>query len=241
MSTAFSPTRDASGPWREGRAIYFDRRAAGSIPHRPYPLHYAFVKRAMDLLIAVPLFVATLPMMLIIGLLIRVDSPGPALFRQTRIGRDGRAFRFYKFRTMYVDAPQRFPEMYAYNYSREELQTMYFKLIDDPRLTRLGQHLRRTSLDELPNLINVVLGNVSLVGPRPDIPEMVRYYRPDQMLKLTSKPGVTGLAQISGRGVLRFQETLAADLEYCRKRSLWLDLQILARTAHTVFSRVGAF
>jgi lipopolysaccharide/colanic/teichoic acid biosynthesis glycosyltransferase len=158
-----------------------------------------------------------------------------------RVAKDGRLFTFYKFRTMQVDARQKFPELYRYEYSEEEINRMRFKLLDDPRLTRLGRHLRKTTLDEIPNLVSVLVGDMTLVGPRPEIPEMLRYYTSEQLEKFSVKPGVTGLAQVSGRGVLRFQETIIADLEYVRRRSFWFDMEIVVRTIKVVFLRLGAF
>jgi lipopolysaccharide/colanic/teichoic acid biosynthesis glycosyltransferase len=142
---------------------------------------------------------------------------------------------------MWVDARERFPELYAYQYSDDEIRAMFFKVVYDPRLTRIGRHLRKTSLDELPNLINVVRGDMTLVGPRPEIPQMVRYYTPEQLKKFSVKPGLTGLAQVNGRAVLRFQETLVADMEYITRRSARFDMWILLRTVYVVFRRVGAF
>jgi lipopolysaccharide/colanic/teichoic acid biosynthesis glycosyltransferase len=205
------------------------------------PLAYYAVKRAVDILVGVLGLVVTLPLMLILAIIIRLDSPGPIIFRQYRLGENGQPFRFYKFRTMWVDARERHPELYAYRYSDTQIRSMYFKVLDDPRLTRFGAHLRKTSLDELPNLLNVVLGDMTLVGPRPELPEMLAYYTQQQLMKFSVKPGVTGLAQVTGRAVLRFQETIASDLEYCARRSLRFDFLILCRTVTTIIQRVGAF
>jgi lipopolysaccharide/colanic/teichoic acid biosynthesis glycosyltransferase len=204
-------------------------------------IRYHFAKRAVDLLIAVPALLISAPFIAIIAVLIRLDSPGPVFFRQLRVGQDGKLFAFYKFRTMWVDARARFPELYAYRYSADEIRSMYFKLPNDPRLTHFGRVLRKTTLDELPNFWNVVRGDMSLVGPRPEIPEMVPYYHEEQLGKFAVKPGITGLAQVSGRGLLRFQETIACDLEYCAQQSLGFDVLILFRTLLTVCCRVGAF
>jgi lipopolysaccharide/colanic/teichoic acid biosynthesis glycosyltransferase len=205
------------------------------------PNNYAVVKRVTDIVLGLIGLLISLPMMVVIAIVVRVDSPGPIIFRQVRVGVSGRPFFFYKFRTMHSDARRRFPELYAYRYTDAEIETMRFKILDDPRLTRVGRHLRKTSLDELPNFINVVLGDMSLVGPRPELPEMLRYYRPEQLTKFSVRPGVTGLAQIRGRGVLKFQDTIAADLEYVRTMRLKLDLTIMIRTAVVVVRRVGAF
>lgn len=202
---------------------------------------YARIKPVLDWVLGVVLFVLFLPITLLCALAIRLDSPGPALFAQIRVGKDGRLFRFYKFRTMFVDARERFPELYRYEYSDVEIQAMRFKLLDDPRLTRFGRAVRRTSIDELPNFINVLKGEVSLVGPRPEIPEMLRYYRPDQLVKFSVRPGITGYAQVSGRGLLTFQETVALDLDYVRGQSLLTDLKVLLKTPLVGIRGTGAF
>jgi lipopolysaccharide/colanic/teichoic acid biosynthesis glycosyltransferase len=205
------------------------------------PIMEVILKRLLDITISLGGILIGLPIMLALGLLIRLDSPGPALFRQLRMGQHGRLFTFYKFRTMWVDAREQFPELYDYHYSDTEIKTMYFKQPSDPRLTHFGSWLRKTSLDELPNLINVLLGHMTLVGPRPEIPEMARYYRYEQLVKFAVKPGATGLAQISGRAALRFQETIACDLAYCEQRSLRFDIWVLMMTIRSVLMRVGAF
>ncbi|MCZ7527863.1 MAG: sugar transferase [Acidimicrobiia bacterium] len=201
---------------------------------------HRLVMRVLDIVVSLTVLVVASPLILAIAAVIVLDSRGPAVFRQVRIGRDGRLFHFYKFRTMYADAAERFPHLYAYDHSDDELPTLYFKLADDPRLTRFGRYLRRTSLDELPNFVNVLKGEMTLVGPRPEIPQMVRYYQPHELVKFAVKPGVTGLAQISGRNILRFQETIAHDLEYVRARSLRFDLSVLRRTPGTVVRMIGA-
>ncbi|NTU79347.1 MAG: sugar transferase [Chloroflexales bacterium] len=202
---------------------------------------YIVGKRLIDIVVSIATLLLSLPVMLGLALLIRLDSPGPALFCQKRVGKDGRLFTFYKFRTMWLDARERFPELYTYSYSAEEIGEMYFKQPDDPRLTRLGRWLRKTSLDELPNFVNVLLGHMSVVGPRPEIPEMLPYYSDTQLMKFSVLPGVTGLAQISGRAALRFQETIHHDLTYCYQRDLWLDFQIILRTIRSIVYRSGAF
>jgi lipopolysaccharide/colanic/teichoic acid biosynthesis glycosyltransferase len=191
--------------------------------------------------LGVAVLAISLPIVVVLAILIRLDSPGPILFRQVRLGHQGRPFSFYKFRTMWVDARERYPELYAYRYSDDEIRTMYFKVLSDPRLTSMGTWLRKTSLDEIPNLVNVLSGHMSLVGPRPELPEMLRYYSDEQLVKFAVKPGVTGLAQVSGRAVLRFQETIVTDVAYCKHRTLWLDVAILLRTVKVVIERAGAF
>lgn len=182
-----------------------------------------------------------LPVIVVTGVLIRLDSPGPIVFRQARVGIGGIPFTFYKFRTMFADAKERFPELYQYRYDHETVKTMRYKVIDDPRLTRIGRWLRKTSLDELPNLINVVTGDVALVGPRPEIPDLLPYYETWQLKKFSVKPGVTGFAQVNGRGLLTFQEVISEDLRYIETRSLFVDLRTLFETVIEVVRRQGAF
>jgi lipopolysaccharide/colanic/teichoic acid biosynthesis glycosyltransferase len=206
----------------------------------PRGVAYRISKRCVDIVLALILIVVTAPVVAVLALLIRLDSRGPVIFQQDRVGENGRLFRFYKFRTMRVDAPERFPQLYAYDYDQSEIDTMFFKLPYDPRCTRFGKHLRRTSLDELPNLFNVLKGDMSFVGPRPEIPQMLPYYEPHQYCKFAVRPGMTGLAQVSGRNILRFVETNAKDLEYVQQRSLRFDLTILFKTVGVVALMIGA-
>lgn len=196
--------------------------------------------RFIEILVALFGIILTFPLAAIIAWIIRRDSPGPSVFRQTRLTQDGKPFIFYKFRTLYADARERFPELYCYSYTPEQMETRPFKTEDDPRVTRVGKWLRRTTLDEIPNLYNLLRGEVTMVGPRPEIPEMLASYRPDQLLKFSVKPGLTGLAQVSGRNRLTMQETIACDLAYVRNRSWRLDLWILMRTFKRVIDRHGA-
>jgi lipopolysaccharide/colanic/teichoic acid biosynthesis glycosyltransferase len=142
---------------------------------------------------------------------------------------------------MYVDARERFPQLYAYRYSPDELLALKFKNDNDPRVTPQGRWLRRLSVDELPNFWNVLTGEMALVGPRPEIPEMLPYYKGEMLEKFLVRPGVTGLAQISGRGRLGFYETVDLDVSYVRNRSFLLDLRIMARTVALIILRDGAF
>jgi lipopolysaccharide/colanic/teichoic acid biosynthesis glycosyltransferase len=201
---------------------------------------YRFAKRTLDLVVAVAGLIVTAPVMAVVAVAIRLESPGPAVFRQRRVGRGGREFTFYKFRTMFADARERFPELYDYTFSRGELETMYYKPANDPRRTRVGAFLRRTTLDELPNLFNLLRGDVSLVGPRPELPEMVRYYRPDQLAKFSVQSGITGLAQVSGRNNLTVQEQIDLDVVYASRPTLWGDVRILGRTVVAVVRQIGA-
>ena len=201
----------------------------------------AWYERAFEIVFAATVLVLTLPVMLLIALIIRLDSPGPVLFFQKRVGKGGRLFTFVKFRTLYADARTRFPDLYAYKYTAEELSDLKFKVDEDPRVTRQGAWLRRTSLDELPNFWNVLTGDMALVGPRPEIPEMLTYYHDEMLLKFSVRPGVTGPAQIGGRGRLKFYETVERDLEYIRKRSFRYDLWVIYETIKKVLKQDGAF
>jgi exopolysaccharide biosynthesis polyprenyl glycosylphosphotransferase len=184
------------------------------------------LKRTMDLLIALPLTVLALPLMLLAGLAVRLDSPGPVIFRQPRVGEGGRLFGMFKFRTMLA--------------AKLEPSGREPKRPDDPRVTRVGRWLRRTSLDELPQLFNVLLGEMSLVGPRPELPINVAHYEPWQRERFAVPQGITGLWQINGRAQPMYAHT-DQDIYYVRHRSLWLDLKILLRTPLAVLRGEGAF
>lgn len=198
-------------------------------------------KQVVERLVALVLFLATLPIMAVIYIRIKTSSEGPALFFQERVGLGGKTFRFVKFRTMYVDARERFPELYAYKYEGDELERLKFKIKNDPRVTPEGVWLRKSSLDELPNFWNVIVGTMSLIGPRPDIPEMVPYYHGEMLEKFSVRPGVTGMAQAYGRGELGFLETVQLDVDYARKKSWRLDIKLFFLTAWKVLIRDGAF
>lgn len=191
--------------------------------------------------VALLALIAFLPVMIVIAAIIKLGTPGPALFFQQRIGLNGKPFWFVKFRTMYVDARDRFPELYAYRYDEDQLRSLHFKVKEDPRVTPQGRWLRRTTLDELPNFWNVLTGHMALVGPRPEIPEMMRYYQGRMLKKFAVRPGVTGLAQCSGRGDLDFHDTVDLDVQYVEKRSLALDFWILWQTVVSVLKARGAF
>lgn len=190
----------------------------------------AFMRRAAEIAIGCLGLVVTSPIMLVVAWIVKRDTPGPAIFGHARVGKDGRLFTFYKFRTLYVDAKERFPDLYAYRYSSDEIMTLQFKRDVDPRVTPAGRWLRRSTLDELPNLWNLVKGDIALVGPRPEIPEMLQHYRPDELVKFSVKPGLTGMAQTHGRNKLRFRETNAYDVDYVRRRSVLLDIRLVLRT-----------
>ena len=193
-------------------------------------------KRALDLTVSLLGLLLTAPLWLVIGLAIRLDSPGPILFRQTRIGRDGRSFRVFKFRSMVQDAEARKRELFE-----NERHPLLFKAPDDRRRTRVGRLLRRMSVDELPQLLNVLLGHMSLVGPRAQVPDEVAQYDTWARHRLRVLPGLTGLWQVSGRSDLGFDEMVMLDTFYVSNWSLGLDLRILLQTIPTVLSGRGAY
>jgi exopolysaccharide biosynthesis polyprenyl glycosylphosphotransferase len=211
-------------------AVHLSGKAAG----RPSRLAKELVERLLVLLVLVML----LPILLVIAVLVRRSSPGPAIFRQTRIGKDGQPFTMYKFRTMRPgsDADAR-DALDGLN----DCDGVLFKMRQDPRVTPIGGVLRQYSLDELPQLVNVLLGHMSLVGPRPALPGEVARYDSDPRRRLVVKPGLTGLWQVSGRSELSWAESVRLDLAYVDNWSLGLDARILARTVRAVLSHDGAY
>ncbi len=209
----------------------------GTARVRTRAFYQSFVKRLLDVALAGTGIIASAPLWLAIVVAIKLDSPGPAIFVQERVGREGRTFRFYKFRSMHVDAENRLAEVQ----SRNEIDGPVFKMRRDPRVTRVGALLRRTSLDELPQLVNVLKGDMSMVGPRPPLPKEVAKYRPSDMVRLSVKPGLTCLWQIHGRSTVGFDRWMEYDREYVRDLSAWLDLTILIRTVWAVLSCRGAY
>ena len=195
------------------------------------------VKAAFDRIGAALLLAVLSPLVALLALAVRADSPGPVLFRQVRVGKDGREFVMFKFRTMHIDAEARLAELRHLN----EVDGALFKLRDDPRVTRVGRMLRKFSLDELPQLLNVLAGNMSLVGPRPPLPEEVAVYADDVRRRLAVRPGMTGLWQVSGRSDLPWEEAVRLDLRYVENWSLSLDLVILLRTLSAVTRGAGAY
>ncbi|KUO72808.1 MAG: sugar transferase [Desulfosporosinus sp. BRH_c37] len=192
----------------------------------------------LDFVAALTLLVLVSPLWLFIVLWIRLDSSGPAIFKQTRIGLGQKSYTIYKFRTMVQNAEALMKDKLE---KVKDLENFVFQEKDDPRITRSGRFLRKTSLDELPQLLNILIGNMSLVGPRPEVPELVKLYTPEQLQRLNVLPGVTGLAQINGRSELTLGETMTYDLKYVHLWSFWLDLKILWKTVFVVFTGKGAY
>jgi exopolysaccharide biosynthesis polyprenyl glycosylphosphotransferase len=194
-------------------------------------------KRAFDLCASAVGVLLLSPLLAAIALWIRLDSPGPVLFRQVRVGQHGREFSIVKFRTMYVDAESRLAELRHLS----DTDGFMFKMRDDPRVTGVGRWLRRFSVDELPQLFNVLGGSMSLVGPRPPLPAEVAAYPADAHRRLVVRPGMTGLWQVSGRSDLPWEEAVRLDLRYVENWSLSLDLVILLRTLTAVCRGSGAY
>ena len=186
-----------------------------------------FFKRLMDILLSIICIIAALPLMLLTVLVIKLTSPGPIIFSQVRVGKYGRHFKFYKFRSMYIDAEARKAELLKQNESGDGV---IFKMKHDPRITPVGRFIRKFSIDELPQLFNVLLGDMSLVGPRPPLPSEVRTYSIEERKRLNITPGITCLWQVSGRSELPFQQQMALDKQYIASRSAWNDFMILLKT-----------
>ena len=198
---------------------------------------YKFVKRTFDLAASLFGLMLILPLLPFIILLIKLETPGPIFFKQLRVGFRGRIFHCYKFRSMAIDAESQKEHMRHLN----EATGAAFKIKDDPRITGVGRFLRRSSLDEFPQLFNVFIGDMSIVGPRPQIPSEVGDYTPAHARRLLVKPGLTCLWQVSGRSHLDFLEWMELDQEYVRQAGLKMDLHILTRTLPAVIERKGAY
>lgn len=204
------------------------------IPVRP--VSYAVLKRVVDVVSALVGLVIGFPIFLLVGILVKATSPGPILFKQTRVGLGGRHFTCYKFRSMYIDAEARQQEFLHLN----EASGPVFKMRNDPRMTSVGRFIRKLSLDELPQLFNVLAGDMSVVGPRPPIPSEVSAYNARQRGRLAVKPGLTCIWQISGRSNIGFDQWVELDLQYIETMSFWGDLKIIAQTVPAVLSARGA-
>jgi lipopolysaccharide/colanic/teichoic acid biosynthesis glycosyltransferase len=196
----------------------------------------ALQRRLFDVGIATIGLIVFSPVLALIALLVKLESPGPVLFRQKRVGKDGRPFEVYKFRSMRVVRPeeQTVPDI-------DDIETFRFRPVNfERRVTDIGRALRACSLDEMPQLLNVLKGDMHLVGPRPDEPEIVASYRPEYHERFKVKPGVTGLAQVNGRSDLTYQEIMAYDLDYVREQSFARDIRIMLKSLGVVLRREGA-
>lgn len=196
-----------------------------------------FLKRLVDVVLSLMALVPLILLTPLIALAIKLDSPGPVFYRQSRVGRSGREFGMFKFRTMRVDSEVALAKLMA----ERDGADLLFKMRTDPRITKVGAFLRKFSLDELPQFLNVIAGDMSVVGPRPPLPQEVREYDGRVFRRLYVKPGITGLWQVSGRSDLTWEESIRLDLYYIENWSLSVDLQIMWRTVRVAFAPMGAY
>jgi lipopolysaccharide/colanic/teichoic acid biosynthesis glycosyltransferase len=241
-----APGTEAAAVVAPAPAAISDERPVEPAPARqergpvPASVRSRYLKRAIDVIGSVAALAALSPVLVTCAAIVRRGSHGPIFFRQQRIGQDGRAFTMLKLRTMYVDADSAVHEAYVKRYIAGAVGddaadgARVFKLVGDARITPAGRWLRRLSIDELPQLINVLRGDMSLVGPRPPLPYEVEHYQPRDLERLRAKPGITGLWQVSGRNSTTFNEMIDLDLRYITRWSVWLDLWILWRTIPVV-------
>ena len=197
-----------------------------------------FIKRLMDIAVSGILIIIFLPFFILLAIAIRLESRGPVIFMQTRVGLDGRHFKFYKFRSMVVDSEKIKEKLAASNESKDGV---IFKMKKDPRITKIGAFIRKFSIDELPQLFNVFKGDMSLVGPRPPIPKEVAEYNLEDRKRLHVKPGITCIWQISGRSDIPFKQQAELDKQYIKSKSVWQDIRILVLTIPAVIGGKGAY
>lgn len=220
---------------RDSQLLEEEKITATYTPFTPF---YSIIKRLIDIMGALFFLIFFLPLFIIIAVLIKWDDPsGSIFFAQDRVGKNQEKIKMYKFRTMYTNSESQLQELLKLN----EVKGAMFKMKDDPRITKVGRHLRKYSLDELPQMFNVLIGNMSLVGPRPPLPREVLLYTSYDKQRLLVKPGITGLWQISGRNALSFQEMVELDLQYIRTLSVWNDIKILLKTVIVVIKSKDAY
>lgn len=195
------------------------------------------IKRFFDIILSIIGIILLSPIFLILIVIIKIDSKGPAIYKQTRVGKDSVPFTIYKFRTMVVNADKQ-KEL---NLEVKDIGKFIYQSKSDNRVTKVGSFLRKSSLDEIPQLFNVLFGDMSIVGPRPEVPEVVKFYPDQYKQRLLVLPGITGLAQVSGRGEIELEKTIKYDLIYIKNFSIMQDLKIIGRTFTAVFKREGAF
>jgi exopolysaccharide biosynthesis polyprenyl glycosylphosphotransferase len=206
-------------------------------PHKNFPIHI-FIKRLFDILVSALSLIVLSPFLLIISVFIYLDSPGNVLFCQQRVGKNGKYFNMWKFRSMHANAEQLKAALMNQN---EMTGGVLFKMRGDPRITRMGRIIRKFSIDEIPQLWNVLIGDMSLVGPRPPLPVEVEQYSAYEFLRLAVTPGITCIWQISGRSEIPFQQQVELDLHYIATQSFWTDIVILLKTIPAVISGRGAY
>lgn len=198
---------------------------------------YFIIKRLIDILGSFFGIIFLSPILIVVALAIKFESKGPTFFVQYRIGKDGVPFKMYKFRSMVINAEELLEKLHDKN----EMSGPMFKIKDDPRLTKIGKFMRKTSIDELPQLFNVLKGEMSLVGPRPSLPKEVAQFTLYQKQRLIAKPGLTCYWQISGRNNIEFEEWMKMDIQYCRDRSIWLDIKLILKTVRVLFGDKNAW
>ncbi|MGE5627292.1 MAG: sugar transferase [Solirubrobacterales bacterium] len=211
----------------KAEGIYRDKKCSNS----QKGLGYFIVKRIMDVCFSLFSIIVFSPLLIIISILIKLDSQGPIIFKQKRVGLNGKCFQMYKFRTMCVNAEDQLENIRGFN----EMSGPMFKMRNDPRVTKVGSFLRKTSLDEIPQLFNIIKGDMSLVGPRPNLPSEVEKFTEEQKRKLAAKPGLTCYWQIMGRNTIDFEEWMQLDIKYIQDRSILLDIKLIFKTVSVLF------
>lgn len=198
--------------------------------------HYEFAKRILDFIASLCALLILSPVLLIVSILIATTSKGPVIFKQDRVGKNGIIFKMYKFRSMVANAE----ELKAQLEKDNEMNGPMFKIKNDPRITKVGRFIRKTSIDEIPQLINVLKGEMSLVGPRPSLPSEVKEFEPWMLERLTILPGLTCYWQVMGRNDIEFNEWMKLDIKYVRERNFWLDLKLIFKTFFVLFGDKSA-
>lgn len=199
-------------------------------------LVYNFLKRTIDIIGSLCGLILLSPLLIVVGMLIKLDSKGPIIFAQKRVGLNGREFKMYKFRSMVVNAEELKDKLKENN----EMSGPMFKMKDDPRITKIGKFIRKTSIDELPQLFNVLKGDMSLVGPRPSLPKEVKEFEPWMLKRLEVRPGLTCFWQVMGRNSIDFEDWMKLDIRYVNERSLWLDIKLIFKTFFVLFGDENA-
>jgi len=229
---------------KNGSGVEADRLVAwaGSPPAGGiFRVHTSALKRAMDLILTFTVLAFLAPVLIVIYCLVKIFDPGPALFTQLRVGRDGRTFTVYKFRTMRIDAQERLDQLLANDPKAAAEWAQFQKLRHDPRVTVLGRFLRKSSLDELPQLLNIVRGEMSVIGPRPVTSGEIHRYGAEYPYYTAVRPGVLGLWQVSGRNKLTYEQRVAYDVQYVKTWSIWQDFKILFMAIPVVLLGLGAY
>ncbi|SCJ73306.1 Putative colanic biosynthesis UDP-glucose lipid carrier transferase [uncultured Clostridium sp.] len=199
--------------------------------------NYEQIKRTMDVLFSGVVLLLLIPLFIIVGIAIKVDSSGPIFFSQKRVGKDGEIFKIYKFRSMIANAEELKKKLIDEN----EASGPMFKIKKDPRITRVGKFIRKTSIDELPQLFNVLKGDMSLVGPRPSLPNEVEEFEPWMLRRLDVRPGLTCYWQVMGRNSISFEEWMKLDVKYVNERTLWIDIELIFKTIFVLFGDNNAY